>query len=52
MQPIVGFNFGQMKFDRVWKTITYSLGSSAAYGLLIGSLCLLIPATLIELLSK
>lgn len=52
MQPIVGYNFGQKKFDRVRKTITYSLHSSAVYGLLTGSLCLLIPATLIGLLSK
>lgn len=52
MQPIVGYNFGQKKFDRVRKTIAYSLRSSAVYGLLIGSLCLLIPAALIGLLSK
>jgi Na+-driven multidrug efflux pump len=52
MQPIVGYNFGKKKFDRVWKTITYSLGSSAVYGLFVGSLCLLIPATLIAVLSK
>ncbi|HML20330.1 MAG TPA: MATE family efflux transporter [Aggregatilinea sp.] len=52
MQPIVGYNFGQKKFDRVRKTITYSLGSSVAYGLFVGGLCLLIPAALIGLLSK
>lgn len=52
MQPIVGYNFGQKKYDRVRKTVTYSLRSSAVYGLLTGSLCLLIPATLLTLLSK
>jgi Na+-driven multidrug efflux pump len=52
MQPIVGYNFGQKKFDRVRKAITYSLGSSAIYGLFIGSLCLFIPATLIGVLSN
>jgi putative MATE family efflux protein len=52
MQPIVGYNFGQKKFDRVRKTITYSLGSSVAYGLFVGGLCLLIPAALIGLLSE
>ncbi len=52
MQPIVGYNFGQRKFDRVRKTMTYSLGSSVIYGLFVFSLCLLIPATLIGFLSK
>jgi len=52
MQPIVGYNFGQKKHERVRKTIGYSLGASAVYGLLVGALCLLFPATLIGLLSK
>ncbi len=52
MQPILGYNFGQKRFGRVRKTITYSLGTAAVYGLLVCSLCLLIPATLIALLSK
>ncbi|MFN8530270.1 MAG: MATE family efflux transporter [Anaerolineae bacterium] len=52
MQPIAGYNFGQKKFDRVRKTITYSLGSSAVYGLFVFSLCMLIPAALIGFLSK
>ncbi len=52
MQPILGYNFGRKNFDRVRKTITYSLGSSVVYGLLICSLCLLIPAALIGLLSR
>lgn len=52
MQPILGYNFGRRKFDRVRKTITYSLGGAAVYGLIVSSLCLLIPATLIGLLSK
>ena len=51
MQPILGYNFGRKNFDRVRRTITYSLGSSVAYGLLICGLCLLIPASLIGLLS-
>ncbi len=52
MQPLLGYNFGQKKFERVRKTIAYSLGSSAAYGLVTGSLCLLVPAALIGLLSR
>lgn len=52
MQPIVGFNFGQRKFDRVWRTITLALSASAAYGAVVCALCLLIPGTLIALLSK
>ena len=51
MQPILGYNFGRQNFDRVRRTITYSLGSSVVYGLLICGLCLLIPASLIGLLS-
>ena len=52
MQPILGYNFGQRKFDRVKKTISYSIGSSVIYGVIICCICLLIPATLIGLLSK
>jgi putative MATE family efflux protein len=52
MQPLVGYNFGQKRFDRVRKTITLSLGVTVVYGLLVCSICLLIPATLIALLSK
>jgi putative MATE family efflux protein len=51
MQPLVGYNFGQKHFDRVKKTISLSLGATIAYGLLVCGLCLLIPATLIALLS-
>lgn len=52
MQPILGYNFGQKKFERVRQTIAYSLGSSLVYGLLVCSLCLLFPAALIGLLTK
>ena len=52
MQPILGYNFGQKKLDRVRQTLTYSLGTTVVYGLLACSLCLLIPATLIALLSR
>ncbi len=52
MQPLVGFNFGQKKFARVWETVQLSLKSSVIYGLLVLSLCLLVPAVLISLLSK
>lgn len=52
MQPIIGYNFGQKKFDRVRKTITYSIGSSVIYGTAIFILCLLIPGVLIGVLSK
>lgn len=52
MQPLVGYNFGQRRFDRVRETIRLSLGATVVYGLLVCSLCLLIPATFITLLSK
>ncbi|SRR5579883_1238702 len=52
MQPILGYNFGQKSFGRVQKTMTYSLATAVVYGLMVCSLCLLIPATLIALLSK
>ncbi|MFT3893728.1 MAG: MATE family efflux transporter [Anaerolineales bacterium] len=52
MQPIVGFNFGQKRFERVRETIKLSLVTTVIYGLLICALCMLIPATLISVLSK
>ncbi len=52
MQPILGYNFGQRKYDRVRQTINLSLSSSVLYGLVVGGLCLLMPAALIGLLSK
>jgi len=52
MQPIVGYNFGQQRFNRVRETIRLSLGTTVIYGLLICGLCWLFPTTLISLLSK
>lgn len=52
MQPLVGYNFGQKRFERVRKTVTLSLAATIIYGLLVCSLCLLIPTTLISLLSR
>jgi putative MATE family efflux protein len=52
MQPILGYNFGRKQLGRVRQTISYALGTAAVYGLLVGGLCLLIPATLIGLLSR
>jgi len=52
MQPIVGYNYGQQKMERVRKTIRISLNSSFIYGLVICAVCLLFPAALIGLLSK
>lgn len=52
MQPLVGYNFGQRRFDRVRQTIMLALGASVGYGLLILSICLFIPATLIAVLSN
>ncbi|MCU0485879.1 MAG: MATE family efflux transporter [Anaerolineales bacterium] len=51
MQPILGYNFGQKKYERVRKTIQYSLIASVVYGLLVCGLSLLFPASLIGLLS-
>ncbi|HMN61799.1 MAG TPA: MATE family efflux transporter, partial [Anaerolinea sp.] len=52
MQPILGYNFGQKKWERVRKTIFYSLGSSITYGLLVCGVSMLIPSILIGLLSR
>lgn len=52
MQPILGYNFGQKSFGRVQKTMIYSLAAAVVYGLLVCGLCLLIPVTLITLLSE
>lgn len=52
MQPLVGYNFGQQKWTRVGETIRFSLSATLVYGSLVCALCLLIPTTLIGLLSK
>jgi putative MATE family efflux protein len=52
MQPLVGYNFGRKRFERVWETIRLSLSASVIYGSLVCGICLLIPALLIALLSK
>jgi len=52
MQPLIGYNFGQKRFERVRQTIRFSLTATALYGLLICLLCLLVPAALLALLSK
>ncbi|ABX03111.1 MAG TPA: MATE family efflux transporter [Herpetosiphon sp.] len=51
MQPIVGYNLGQRNLQRVWQTIKLSLRAAVGYGLLISSICLIIPSGLISLLS-
>jgi putative MATE family efflux protein len=52
MQPLVGYNFGQKRFDRVRKTITLALGTTVIYGLLVCGICVLTPGALIALLSR
>jgi putative MATE family efflux protein len=52
MQPLVGYNFGQKRIDRVRQTLMLSLGATIIYGILVCVLCLLIPAALIAPLSK
>jgi putative MATE family efflux protein len=52
MQPLVGYNFGQKKFERVRETIRLSLSAAVVYGSLVCGICLVIPAVLIALLSK
>ena len=51
MQPLVGYNFGRRRFERVMRAITLSLRASVVYGLLVTGLCLLFPAALIGLIS-
>ncbi|WP_437839407.1 MATE family efflux transporter [Sorangium sp. So ce1153] len=52
MQPLVGYNFGLKKFERVREAIRLSLGAAVAYGSLVCGICLMIPAALIALLSR
>lgn len=52
MQPLVGYNFGQKKFGRVRAAIRLSLGAAVVYGALICTICLLVPALLLGLLSR
>ncbi len=52
MQPIVGYNFGLKRFERVSETIRLSLISSVVYGLLVCILCIIFPIPLISMLSK
>ncbi len=52
MQPLVGYNFGQKKFERVRKIIRLSLSTAVIYGVLVCGLCLLIPGALIGVLSR
>ncbi len=52
MQPLVGYNLGRKKFERVWETIRLALGATIVYGVLVCGICLLIPAVLIAPLSK
>lgn len=52
MQPLVGYNFGQKRLERVRQTIALSLKTSVVYGTFVCGLSMLIPAALISLLSK
>jgi putative MATE family efflux protein len=51
MQPLVGYNFGLRRFNRVKRTITLSLRTTVIYGVLVGGMCWLIPGVLIALLA-
>ena len=51
MQPLVGYNFGRRRFERVTRAIALSLRATVGYGLFVTSLCLLFPAALISLIS-
>ncbi|GGR23370.1 MATE family efflux transporter [Deinococcus ruber] len=52
MQPLVGYNFGQRTFGRVWKTVRLSLRATVLYGVLACGVCLLFSAALLTALSK
>lgn len=52
MQPIIGYNFGQKRFERVGQTIRLALSSSVVYGLLVCAFSLLFPTALISLFSQ
>jgi putative MATE family efflux protein len=52
MQPLVGYNFGLARIDRVRRTLTLALRTTVVYGLIVGGLCWLIPGALIALLTQ
>ena len=51
MQPLVGYNFGQGRFDRVRQVLGLSLRATVVYGLLAAGLCWLLPGVLLRALS-
>lgn len=51
MQPLVGYNFGQGRFERVRRTVALSLRTTVVYGLIAAAICLLFPAVLVGLLT-
>ncbi len=52
MQPVAGYNYGLKEYNRVKKTIRLSITASVLYGMLVSALCLIIPSTLLSIMSK
>jgi Na+-driven multidrug efflux pump len=52
MQPLVGYNFGQVRFARVIRAVSLSLRTTVVYGIVVCGLCWVIPQVLIQMLSQ
>lgn len=51
MQPLVGYNFGQGRLDRVGRAVALSLRATIVYGVLVCGLCWLLPDVLVGALT-
>lgn len=52
MQPLVGYNFGQGRTDRVRRALSLSLAATVVYGVIACGLCWLLPGVLLGALSR
>ncbi len=51
LQPIIGYNYGAGRFDRVQEALTISLRWIISYGIIVASIFLLLPEALVSLFS-
>lgn len=51
MQPLVGYNYGLRREDRVGRALALSLRGTVVYGLVAAGLCFLLPGLLLGALS-
>ncbi len=51
LQPVIGFNYGSGRFDRVREALAVSLRWIISYGIVIAAIFLLLPEALVSLFS-